>query len=109
MDKKIERFRDIAEKRWEYLEKGDSKNGNKCFDELEKMIIELKAENNLKGLIVLLEYPDDGVKLETASKLLSLYPTKSVQVLESLAMGRGILPFTAKQTLKQWKAGKMKV
>lgn len=108
MNKKVEQFRDIAEKRWEYLEKGDSKNGNKCFDELQKLIVEFKAENNLESLIVLLENPNDGVKLETASKLLSFYPAKSVQVLESLAVKRGILPFTAKQTLKQWKAGKMK-
>lgn len=107
MNKKVEQFRDIAEKRWEYLEKGDSKNGNKCFDELEKLITEFKAENDLESLIVLLEYPNDGVKLETASKLLPIYPVKSVQVLESLTIKRGILPFTAKQTLKQWKAGKM--
>lgn len=108
MNKKIEQFRDIAEKRWKYLEIGDSKNGNKCFDELQKLISEFKAENNLDSLIVLLEYPNDGVKFETASKLLSFYPIKSVQVLESLTVKRGILSFVAKQTLKQWKAGKMK-
>ena len=108
MNKKVEQFKDIAEKRWEYLEKGDSKNGNKCFDELEKLIAEFKVENSLENLVVLLEYPNDGVKLEVASKLLSLYPDKSVQVLESLTSKRGILPFAAKQTLKQWKVGEMK-
>lgn len=108
MNKKTEEFRNIAEKRWEYLEKGDSRNGNKCFEELEKLIIEFKEEGNLENLIVLLEDSNDGVKLEVASKLISYYPVKSVQVLESLACKRGILPFTAKQTLKQWKAGVMK-
>lgn len=103
----VEQFKNLAEKRWEYLEKGDSRNGNKCFDELQELIVNFKEEDSLESLIVLLEYPNDGVKLETASKLLPFYPVKSVQVLESLAIKRGILPFTAKQTLKQWKAGKM--
>lgn len=109
MDNNIAKFKCIAQKRWEYLEKGDSKNGNKCFDELTKLVSELKIKNELDKLIALLEDTNDGVKFETASKLLLLYPTKAEPVLEHLANKRGILPFAAKQTLKQWKAGKIEL
>ena len=103
MNNKIEEFKNIAKKRWVYLENGDSKNGNKCFNELEKIIKEYKQNDNLEKLLVLLEDSNDSVKFEIASKLVKFYPGKSIPVLESLANKRGILPFAAKQTLKQWK------
>lgn len=107
MDKRIEEFKNIAQMRWVYMEKGDSKNGNKCFDKLNMLFKELKEENRMDSLKILLDYPNNGVKIETASKLLPFYPEKAMCVLEDLSMDRGILPFTAKQTLKQWKNGKM--
>ena len=33
----IEEYRKIAKERWEYLEHGNSRKGNKCFDKLDKI------------------------------------------------------------------------
>jgi len=103
MDKEVMEFRSIAKERWVYLENGDSKNGNKCFDRLGKLVSTLKDRNDLEKLVVLLDDMDDGVKFEAASKLLSLYPNESESALKCVSQKKGVLPFAAKQTLKQLK------
>lgn len=81
MDKDIIEFKRLAEMRWKYLKSGDSAKGNECFDKLAKLTSELKSKNELEKLSVLLEDVADGVKLEAASKLLSLNDSNAQQVL----------------------------
>lgn len=104
MENLINQFRICAEERWKYLELGDSKNGNKYFNELTKIADELRSESKLEELSVLLDDLDDGVKFEAASKLLSINYAKAEEILVCLTKKKGVLPFTARQTLKQWKS-----
>jgi methionine synthase I (cobalamin-dependent) len=108
MDERVINFSEMAKKRWEYLDNDDSTMGNKCYEELLKLAQELRDEGKLQKLDVLLDNENEGVLFETASKLLTLNLRKAEQTLERLADKKGVLPFTAKMTLKQWKAGKLK-
>lgn len=103
MNSNIAEFRLLAQRRWRYLEKGDSRNGNECFEKLRKLADELIKENRLEELSVLLKDPDDSVKFEAASKLLMLNSPEAEDVLANIAVKKGILPFTARQTLMQCK------
>ena len=104
----IEEYRKIAKERWEYLEHGNSRKGNKCFDKLVKIAMELNKCDGLEKLIILLDDENDGVKFETASILLFVCEDEAIQALEKVATKRGVLSFCAEQTLIEWKAGNMK-
>lgn len=108
MDARVSRFQELAKERWIYLEEGDSKNGNKCYDELLAIAKELRNEGKLNSLESLLVVDDDGVKFEAASKLLTVDNTNAEQVMVKITEKKGTLPFTAKMTLKQWRAGNLK-
>lgn len=108
MDERVNKFKEIAKKRWEYLKKDDSKAGNKCYDELLSIAVELCNENQLHELSVLLDNENDGVRFEAASKLLTINFEKAVNTLEKLTEKKGTLPFSAKMTLRQWKVGNLK-
>ncbi len=108
MDDRVLRFKEAAHDRWVYLEDGNSKKGNKCYEELLTIAQELQNEGKLHELEVLLDESDDGVIFEAASKLLTINIKKAVEAMNSVASKKGILPFSAKQTLKQWKEGNLK-
>lgn len=108
MDARVNKFGEIAMRRWQYLNNDDSTMGNKYYDELLILARELRDEGKLQELDVLLDNENEGVQFETASKLLTLNVTKAEQTLERLADKKGILPFTAKMTLRQWKIGKLR-
>lgn len=103
MKENIDEFKRIASKRWQYLEKGDSKNGNICYNKLKEIVEKMKAQGELEELEILLNDADEGVQLEAASTLLLQNSSKAEEVLIKLSMKKGILPFTAKQTLKHCK------
>lgn len=104
----IEDFRKIAKERWEYLEHGNSRKGNVCFDKLKRISTEMYEKNQLQQLSVLLNDADDGVIFEAATKLLFAYPEQAIHALNKLSKRRGMISFCAEQTIRQWKAGKMK-
>lgn len=108
MDARVVQFKEIALKRWIYLEEGDSKKGNKYYDELLSIATELRDDGRLIDLECLLDEENDGVKFEVASKLLTVDNIKAEKVLIKITEKKGTLPFTAKMTLKQWKAGNLK-
>ncbi|MGD6842173.1 hypothetical protein ACQCVH_06580 [Bacillus infantis] len=108
MDERAAKFGEIAMKRWEYLNIEDSTKGNKCYDELLTIAIELRNEGNLHELDGLLDSENEGVQFEAATKLLTLNFEKAEKTLEKLTDKKGILPFSAKMTLRQWRAGNLK-
>lgn len=108
MDKRLLRFREIAYKRWIELEEGNSKVGNKYYYELLEIATLLRSIDKLNTLELLLNDYDDGVVFEAAAKLLTLNHSGAVEAMSKLMLKRGILPFTAKQTLKQWEMGKLR-
>ena len=107
MDELILKFQQIARERWQYLEEGNARKGNRCFDQLEKIATKLKENNRIGELSILLDDPADSVRYETAGKLLpvSQYTQKSEEVLEKIGEGRGMLPFCARQALERWRSG----
>ena len=104
----IEDFRRTAKERWEYLEHGNSRKANGCFDKLKRISSEMYEQNQLQQLSVLLIDADDGVVFEAASKLLFVYPEQAIHALNKLSQKRGMISFCAEQTVRQWKEGKMK-
>lgn len=98
----IEQFKMLSIKRWEYLRVGDSKSGNKCFDELNQIFALIEAEDGIEELLSLFDDMHDEVKFEAAQRLLSHYSVKSQEVIAAIAMKKGLLSFEAKQTLKWW-------
>lgn len=103
MEKMINKFADIAIERWELLESGNSKKANKYFYILNNIVDELKNTDNITQLLVLLTHSDDRVKYEAASKLLLVVPDEAEKILVDISQKRGLLSFTAKQTLREWK------
>lgn len=108
MDERVIKFGEIAKKRWEYLDNGDSSKGNKCYDELLLIAKELRDEGNLIILNVLLDDENEGVQFEVATKLVTLNLKNAENTLEKLSEKKGVLPFSAKMTLRQWRAGNLK-
>lgn len=108
MDEGAAKFGEIAMKRWEYLNIDDSTKGNNCYDELLAIAIELRNEGKLHELDGLLDSDNEGVQFEAATKLLTLNFEKAEKTLEKLTEKKGILPFSAKMTLRQWRAGNLK-
>ncbi|CAH2715096.1 hypothetical protein BACCIP111895_02280 [Neobacillus rhizosphaerae] len=108
MDERAPKFGDIAKKRWEYLNNDDSTKGNNCYDELLSIAIELRNEGKLHELGGLLDNENEGVQFEAATKLLTLNFEKAEKTLEKLTEKKGVLPFSAKMTLRQWRAGNLK-
>ena len=107
MHRRIERFREVAIERWVHLDEGNSKKGNKCYGELLKIAQELRNENQLEDLEILLDDENDAVKFEAGTKLLTINSKRAEQTLEKLTKKKGTLPFTIKMTLKTWRAGNL--
>lgn len=107
MDERILKFQQIARERWQYLEEGNARKGNRCFDQLEKIATKMKENNRIGELSILLDDPADSVRYETAVNLLpvSQYTQKAEEVLEKIGEGRGMLPFTAREDLAFWQSG----
>lgn len=102
MDERVKQFREIAIERWKYQLLGNARKGNKCYDKLRKIYLELKDAGDLHYLAVLLEDEDDGVKFEAAQNLLPHYPEEAKNALKEISPKMGLLAFEAKETLKWW-------
>lgn len=103
MDRVIEEFRMLALKRWKYQNRGNSKVGNKCYDELRQIYFALEGSNRLAELAILLDDANDEVRFEAAQNLLPHYTEKAQMVLASIAPKYGLLAFEAQETLKWWR------
>ena len=102
MDGMVLKFQQIAREKWQYLEAGNARKGNRCFDQLKKLAGELTERNMLRDLIPLLDDPEDGVKFEAAAALLPLNLKKTEETLLALSEKRGLIPFNAERTLIWW-------
>lgn len=103
MNSKVEKFKEIAIERWEHQKMGNARKGNKCYDRLHKIYDELREDNQIEELCLLLNNEDDGVKFEAAQWLLPHYPEEAKRALEEIVPKWGLLAFEAKETLKWWK------
>ena len=84
MDKRVKRFQEVAKKRWQCLNSGDSKNGNECYDILLKIAKELREEKLLIKLEILLNEKNEGVIFEASSKLLTINSKKALKAIKKI-------------------------
>ncbi|HIW74909.1 MAG TPA: DUF2019 domain-containing protein [Firmicutes bacterium] len=89
---------------------GDTKNDRKYYQIIHAVYLKLKAEHRLDELLELLDDKNLYVKLWAAGYLLEAHPARAEKALEELAAARGNMAgFNASMTLKEWRAGRLKL
>lgn len=109
MNDTIQKFIELAIIDAQNTEGGNSKKQNKNFDLIQELYEKLKATDNVKILIPLLEHEERYVRLWAATFLLPVDTENSIRVLESLMEEKGFISITAKYTLKEWNRGRLQL
>jgi len=110
LEKILEEYLSACIKNGKYLDKGDPKNANKQF----RILVNIKTDLNsnqgygLDKLLPYLEFPNEYVRLHTASIVIPIAPERAKDVLGELSQKRGNIGFTAKMTLSEWEKGNLK-
>lgn len=89
---------------------GDAREANRQYAELNAAFVILRSMDppGLALLTPLMTDEDAGVRLWSASHLLSIAPDRASKVLEKLDQQEAnLIGFDAKQTLKEWRAGRL--
>jgi hypothetical protein len=87
-----------------------ARKANRAFDEGVAVASELKRRGDaaLAFLIGLFDSPHPAVRSMAAGLLLPMIPEKAEPVLEELTNQSRSLGFSAKMTLREWRAGRLK-
>jgi hypothetical protein len=103
--------RELARVRGRALERGDSKSANRNYDKLVRLVPLIRAfgDAGTAALITLTTDDDDAVACLAAIYTLPVDEERALALLEGLAAKRGIVAFTAKMCIEQWKKGEMKL
>lgn len=88
---------------------GDYKVANKNYKSMVKAVDYLKNWKSLNILTPLLKHSNLGVRLWSATFLLSVNEDCAIQTLQELSHGNGITSFNAQITLREWQAGRLKI
>lgn len=105
----VEEFVRTALKRFEAEKVGNSRVVNRCYDKIRKIASNLYKEDRIGELKPLMYHEHDAVRIEASINLLPFYTEEAEKVLEELSIKRGHLMYaTADDTLKYWRAGKIK-
>lgn len=87
----------------------NAKKANKVFFELHRLALVLReTEAGRAGLVALLGHPVRGVRMKSAGECLAFAPRPAEEALEALISTEGDYSFTAKMTLREYRAGRMK-
>lgn len=105
----LDTFEEACSIHAEATENGDYKTGNKAYKNIIKAVNYLKNEDELTSLKNYMTNPNIGVRLWSASYLLTFDEPAATKVLEDIANGPGIHSLTAKTTLSEWKKGNLKM
>lgn len=108
IDSALSVFEDAAAKHAEATEQGDYRKANKCYKSITEAVNYLKEHNALLQLEVFLRHASVGVRLWSASYLLSIRENDAIRVLEEISTLPGIHSLDAKTTLSEWKKGNLK-
>ena len=85
------------------IEKGDSKKANRQSKIIREIRKELFENNNINILEPLFENENEYVLLNVASSLISVFPDKSIFILERLCSKKGLFAVEAQVFLNEWK------
>ncbi len=101
----IDDFVDAAIKDGEFSQLGDSKSVNKNYKKLEsiKSFLLNNSTTFVSDLQKLLSHENNSVRLHAAVSLLPYLPKEASTTLKKLSSVPGLLGFTAKMTLSEWK------
>ncbi len=102
-------FIDAAASHGEATETGDYNRGNKQYKAIVKTYKQLKDQKGgIEALHQLMYHSNLSVQSWAASVLLDIYTEEAEKVLQSIADGHGLVGFSAKMTLQEWKKGNLK-
>ena len=106
----VARYRAGASEHGKSTESGDYKAGNKAADRVAaayRTLRERGLSSQLK-LLPLLRDPETGVRGWAGAHALEFAPDQGELVLTQLASQRGLIAFSAKMTLQEWRAGRLR-
>jgi hypothetical protein len=107
-----DRFVEAAKEHGQGIVEGEPQKTNRAFDRVVSAIRDLRKSPD-KGeefLIGLLDEEDLSIVRAAATYLLPLREVEAVQALEKVARyGLPLIAFGAEMTLKEWRAGRLKV
>lgn len=106
-----DKFARAASEHGVHTNAGNARAGNRAHDRIVKALRELQdqPDRGESALLALTVHPDESVRVWAATQLLPLREDASLPVLESVAAGHGLVPFSADMVLKEWRAGRLKV
>lgn len=107
IDTALSIFEEASIKQSEAAETGDYKTGNKLYAKIVLAANFLKNENAISKLEIFLLHESAGVRLWSASYLLTCNEKEAVKVLESIEKSSGINSLTAETTLSEWRKGNL--
>jgi hypothetical protein len=92
-------------------ENGDYKKANREHDKVIVALHKLRSfgEAGHRALLDLLKDPQAHVRCWAATHLLDTHSERAVEILESLASSPGIVAFTARMVLSEWRNGELRI
>lgn len=107
----IEQYVEAAAAHGSHTKDGNAGACNRAYD---RVILAVKALSKLPdrgeaGLLDLVDHPDESVQAWAATHLLPLREELACKTLERVAANNGLVAFSAGITLKEWRAGRLKV
>lgn len=113
MNKQVAEFQKTAEERWQFFKNKEIQKGNRRQEKLARIAKELHEKNELEELEVLLDDPNDAVRMCAAASLLVIGNVKAEETLEELSKKtiayRGDITaeisFCSEMVLKVWRMG----
>ncbi len=104
----IQKYKKAAELHGEGTLEGNSNKTSSAHDILIAVYSELKNNDSVKDLRVLIKDPNSSVRTWSAMHLLPFFEDESINVLDEVSKEKSLVGFSASMTLKEWRAGKLK-
>jgi len=104
----INKFAENIIKQNQYIENGNSREGNICakkYISAFKTLVDLFGDEGRESLSRLFNHDNEGVRQMTAAFLLKYKTNEAKKVLEELVKRKGLISFNASETLKRWEEG----
>ncbi len=107
IEKALKNLKEAAIDHANATEEGNHKLANKSYDVIVKEVKNLKNEDALDYLLKLLNNPNVGVRLFSATFLLPHYEKEAVSILKDIAKRTDIHSLDAEMTLEEWNKGNL--
>ena len=107
----LEESRNLAIAHGKATLSGDYKAGNVAFDKLLALVPAIRkyGVEGEDALLRLTMDPNDSVVCWAATNLLKSHEEKAITALERIAAKSGIIAFSAKLVIQQWKKGELSI